>query len=48
MSRAFGDFSYKKNKNLNPEDQIITANPDVIKVPRKDVCLILMGCDGVW
>ncbi len=22
--------------------------PDIIKVPRKDVGLILMGCDGIW
>lgn len=48
LSRAFGDFSYKKNKNLNPEDQIITVFPEIIKVPRKEVSLILMGCDGIW
>ena len=35
LSRALGDFSYKKNKELNPEEQMITAYPDVIKVPRK-------------
>lgn len=48
LSRALGDFNYKKNKDFNPEDQIVTALPSIVKVPRKDVALIFMGCDGVW
>lgn len=48
LSRALGDFAYKKNKDFNPEDQIISAMPDIVKVSRKDVAYIFMGCDGVW
>ena len=29
LSRALGDFEFKKNYSLGPEAQIITANPDV-------------------
>jgi protein phosphatase PTC2/3 len=29
MSRALGDFKFKKNKSLIPENQIVTANPEV-------------------
>lgn len=48
LSRSLGDFSYKNNKNFNPEEQIITSFPDIVKIPRKEVSLILMGCDGIW
>ena len=29
LTRGFGDIEYKQNKNLKPEEQIITANPDI-------------------
>ena len=29
LSRALGDFRYKRNSSLGPQAQIITANPDV-------------------
>ena len=29
LSRALGDFEFKKNSSLTPENQIITADPDV-------------------
>jgi serine/threonine protein phosphatase PrpC len=32
LSRAFGDLEYKQNKSLGPEEQMITANPDISKV----------------
>lgn len=31
LSRAIGDMEYKKDLKLKPEDQIITAAPDVKK-----------------
>ena len=29
LTRGFGDLEYKQNKNLKPEEQMITANPDI-------------------
>ena len=29
LTRGFGDLEYKQNKKLKPEDQMITANPDI-------------------
>ena len=29
LSRALGDFEFKKDSSLTPENQIITADPDV-------------------
>lgn len=49
LSRSLGDFEYKKNPDLPPEAQIITANPDIktIQLEPADEFLIL-ACDGVW
>jgi hypothetical protein len=32
LSRAIGDLKYKGNDQLAPADQIITAQPDIVKV----------------
>ncbi len=32
LSRAIGDLKYKGNQQLPPSDQIITAQPDIVKV----------------
>jgi protein phosphatase 2C family protein 2/3 len=32
LSRALGDFEFKKNTNLTAEEQMITANPDISKI----------------
>lgn len=47
MARALGDFEYKKNTNVSAEDQIITANPEVMehKITEDDEFLII-ACDG--
>ena len=29
LTRSLGDFKYKKKAHLKPEEQAITANPDV-------------------
>ncbi|KAK2465254.1 hypothetical protein APHAL10511_002608 [Amanita phalloides] len=49
LSRALGDFEFKKNSALSPEQQIITADPDVIchEVTDEDEFLVL-ACDGIW
>jgi serine/threonine protein phosphatase PrpC len=49
LSRAIGDLEYKKNPKLKPEEQLISAMPDVKVIPMEgDDTYILMGCDGVW
>jgi protein phosphatase 2C family protein 2/3 len=49
LSRALGDFEFKKNYALHPEDQIITANPDITchEISEDDEFLVL-ACDGIW
>jgi len=49
LSRALGDFEFKKNYNMSPEKQIITADPDVTchDITEEDEFLVL-ACDGIW
>ena len=49
LSRAFGDHSYKVNKDLPLEEQMITALPDikVIEITDEDDFIVL-ACDGIW
>jgi serine/threonine protein phosphatase PrpC len=48
-SRAFGDFEYKANQNVDVESQALVAVPEVSLYDRSpnDVALVL-GCDGIW
>ena len=39
---------YKSNKELKPEDQMITADPDIEKIKNENIDYIIMGCDGIW
>ena len=49
LTRGFGDLEYKQNKNLKPEEQIITANPDIKVVDfTTDLDFAIIGCDGIW
>jgi protein phosphatase PTC2/3 len=47
LSRAIGDFEFKKSAELSPEQQIVTAYPDVIShdISEDDEFLII-ACDG--
>lgn len=47
LSRAIGDFEFKKSADLSPEQQIVTAFPDVVthEVTNDDEFLII-ACDG--
>ncbi|KAG2010210.1 phophatase 2C family protein [Coprinopsis cinerea AmutBmut pab1-1] len=49
LSRALGDFEFKKNYALPPEKQIITADPDVTvhEITEEDEFLVV-ACDGIW
>ena len=48
LSRSLGDLEYKQNKRLPPEEQMITAFPDVVVEPLQDIDFIVVACDGVW
>ena len=49
LTRGFGDLEYKQNKKLKPEEQIITANPDIKVVDfTADLDFAIIGCDGIW
>ena len=49
MSRAFGDFDYKSNKDLPPTSQAIIAVPEVKSLERSlNDEFIVLACDGVW
>lgn len=49
LSRAIGDFEFKKSAELSPENQIVTAFPDVEEhdLTDEDEFLVL-ACDGIW
>ena len=50
VSRAFGDFDYKGNADLSPDEQAIICTPEIIthvRNPTEDLYLVL-ACDGVW
>ena len=33
---------------MKPEEQMITAFPDVMVIQNKNLDFIIMGCDGIW
>ncbi|KAL1899828.1 Protein phosphatase 2C 2 [Sporothrix stenoceras] len=49
LSRAIGDFEFKKSAELSPELQIVTAYPDVTvhDLTDNDEFLVI-ACDGIW
>lgn len=49
LSRALGDFEFKKTPELAPEQQIVTAFPDVtIHEITDDDEFLVVACDGIW
>lgn len=49
LSRAIGDFEFKQNPNLSPEQQIVTAYPDVRKEDiTEETEFLVLACDGIW
>lgn len=47
LSRALGDFEFKKTPELSPEQQIVTAFPDVTthEISADDE-FVVVACDG--
>ncbi|RKP12587.1 phosphatase 2C-like domain-containing protein [Piptocephalis cylindrospora] len=50
LSRAIGDFEFKNNKILSPEQQIVTANPDITErtLDFSEDEFVVLACDGIW
>jgi len=49
LSRAIGDFEFKKNGSISAERQIVTAFPDVTEHQiTPDDEFIVVACDGIW
>ncbi|CAF4551158.1 unnamed protein product, partial [Rotaria sp. Silwood1] len=49
LSRAIGDHAYKKTPKLPPEEQAITALPDIrtLTLENQDEFMVI-ACDGIW
>eukprot|EP00928_Gymnodinium_smaydae_P013912 TRINITY_DN15044_c0_g2_i1.p1 TRINITY_DN15044_c0_g2~~TRINITY_DN15044_c0_g2_i1.p1 ORF type:complete len:383 (+),score=83.48 TRINITY_DN15044_c0_g2_i1:179-1327(+) len=49
LSRSIGDLSYKRNRDLAAEEQMICATPDVRTFVRGEYDeFLILACDGVW
>ncbi|XP_043272274.1 protein phosphatase 1G [Venturia canescens] len=50
LSRALGDHAYKQNITLPPEQQMISALPDVrhIAIDLERDEFMILACDGIW
>ncbi|KAM3313751.1 hypothetical protein ACQJBY_032954 [Aegilops geniculata] len=49
ISRAIGDFQFKKNKTLSPTEQIVTCSPDIRTVDiTDDTEFLIIASDGIW
>lgn len=49
LSRALGDFVFKRNTSMKAEEQMVIALPDVeTKTINEDWEFIILACDGIW
>nr|CAB3447178.1 unnamed protein product [Digitaria exilis] len=49
VSRAIGDFEFKNNKQMNPEQQVVTCEPSVRGLTiNHDVEFLVVASDGIW
>lgn len=49
VSRALGDFEYKKITEFRPEQQLVSPEPDVTVIPRDEADeFVFLACDGVY
>ncbi|XP_058806893.1 probable protein phosphatase 2C T23F11.1 [Phymastichus coffea] len=49
LSRALGDFMFKKNDHKKPEEQIVSALPEVQRHEiTEDWEFVVLACDGIW
>ncbi|GAA5982872.1 hypothetical protein JCM11641_002612 [Rhodosporidiobolus odoratus] len=49
LSRALGDFEFKQSHQLDPEQQIVTADPDItVHEHTTEDEFVVIACDGIW
>lgn len=49
LSRSIGDFGYKADKNLSPDEQLVICKPDITVTARSPQDeYIIIGCDGIF
>lgn len=49
VSRALGDYNYKKTAGCRPEEQKVSAEPEIKVVERKpEDEFVILACDGIW
>jgi len=49
LSRSIGDLEYKRNNGLPPQEQMITAFPELKSEQLSEDCdFMVLACDGVW
>ena len=48
LSRSIGDLKYKQNSSLRPEEQMITAEPDVIQMTLTAMDEFMVLAHGIW
>lgn len=49
LSRALGDMDYKQRQGMSPEEQMVTAFPEVRSMDLKEGDdFLLLACDGIW
>ena len=47
-TRGFGDLEFKDNEWIKQEDQEISAEPEIIEIPLKDLDLLIIGSHGMF
>ena len=47
-SRGFGDFEYKENKWLKPEDQAVSPEPEIIEISSEECKFLIIGSHGFF
>ncbi|XP_078050968.1 putative protein phosphatase 2C T23F11.1 isoform X2 [Augochlora pura] len=49
LSRALGDFMFKRNERKSPQEQIVTAFPEIQQFEvTEDWEFVVLACDGIW
>ena len=49
VSRAFGDFEYKKRSDLDAKYQKVSCHPDIRVIDRSAADdVLILACDGLW
>jgi len=50
LSRAIGDFEFKKNDKLGPHEQVVTCVPDIFEhqLNYENDEFVILACDGIW